>query len=285
MNCPHSSIIFDELHGEFVCVETGEVIEEKLFDQGPEWRAYSPEEFSERARVGSRLTNKVHDLGITTTIDTWSFEGRRLQSIHRKLRITNNKERKLAKALGLMNDVIGKLGLPNTVNEFSGSIIRKLSARGIIKDRNVNSFIAASIILSCNYMKVPIDRDEVLRACEVTRHDLWKAMLKITRDSGEFITIKVPEPQIYLDKLRAELGLRAEVSALANRILSIARSSGLTSGKGPIGLAAAALYIASVLLDDKKTQKEIAEKCDITEVTVRNRYRDLVDNITIVIEV
>ncbi|MEM2158357.1 MAG: TFIIB-type zinc ribbon-containing protein [Sulfolobales archaeon] len=285
MNCPDSSIIFDELHGEFVCVETGEVIEERLIDQGPEWRAYTHEEFLDRARAGSRLTNKVHDLGISTAIDTWSPEGRRLQSIHRKLRISNNKQRKLVKALSLMNDVIGRLGLPNNVNEFSGSIIRKLSNKGLIKDRNVNAFIAASIILSCNYLKTPINRDEVLKICEVTRHDLWKAMLKITRDSGEYITVKVPEPQIYLDKLRSELGLRAEVSALANRILSVARNSGLTSGKGPIGLAAAALYIASVLLDDKRTQKEIAEKCNITEVTVRNRYRDLVDNITIVIEV
>ncbi|MEM2757450.1 MAG: TFIIB-type zinc ribbon-containing protein, partial [Sulfolobales archaeon] len=59
MNCPDSSIIFDELHGEFICVETGEVIEERLIDQGPEWRAYTHEEFLDRARAGSRLTNKV----------------------------------------------------------------------------------------------------------------------------------------------------------------------------------------------------------------------------------
>lgn len=285
MNCPHSSIVFDELHGEYVCVETGEVIEERIIDQGPEWRAYTPEEFVDRARAGSRLTNKVHDLGISTTIDTWSYKGRKLQSLHRKLRVSNNKQRKLVKALSFMNDVIGRLGLPNTVNEFSGSIIRRLNAKGIIKDRNADAFIAAAIILSCNYLKAPVDRDEVLRICEITRHDLWKAMLKITRDSGEYITVKVPDPQIYLDKLRVELGLRAEVSALASRILNIAKGKGLTSGKGPVGLAAAALYIASVLLDDKRTQKEIAERCNITEVTVRNRYRDLVDGITIVIEV
>ncbi len=285
MNCPHSSIIFDELHGEYVCLETGEVIEERVVDLGPEWRAYTPEEFAGRARTGSQLTNKVHDLGIATTIDTWSYEGRRLQSINRKLRIGNNKQRKLVKALSLMNDVIGRLGLPEAVNESSGSIIRRLSAKGIIKDRNARAFVAASIILSCNYLKTPINRDEVLRICEVTRHDLWKAMLKITRDSGEYITVKVPDPQIYLDRLRSELGLRAEVSALASRILSIAKSRGVTSGKGPVGLAAAALYIASVLLDDKRTQREIADKCNITEVTVRNRYRDLVDNITIVVEI
>ncbi len=285
MNCPSSSIIFDEFHGEYVCIESGEVIEERVIDQGPEWRAYTPEEFVDRARTGSRLTNKVHDLGISTNIDTWSYEGRRLQSLHRKLRISNSRQRKLVKVLSAMNDAISRLGLPNTVNEFSGSIVRRLSAKGIIKEKNANAFIAASIIISCNYLKTPIDRDKVLRICEVTRHDLWRAMLKITRDSGEYITVRVPDPHIYLDKLRAELGLRAEVSALASRILNMAKSKGLTSGKGPIGLAAAALYIASVLLDDKRTQREIAEKCNITEVTIRNRYRDLVDNITIVIEI
>ncbi len=284
MSCSEASIVYDELFGEYVCIDTGEVIEERVVDQGPEWRAYNHDEYVDRARVGSRLTNKVHDRGINTIIDTSSYEGRRLQAIHRRLRVGNSKQRKLVRALSLMNDVIGKLGLPSTVNEFSGSVIRKLISKGVIKDRNVNAFIAATIVIACNYLKTPVNRDEVLRICEITRQELWKAMLKITRDSGEYITIKTPDPQIYIEKLRSELRLSPETSALASKILGIAKTRGLTSGKGPTGLATAALYIASILLDDKRTQKEIAEKSGITEVTVRNRYRDIIDNITIVVE-
>lgn len=283
MVCSPSSIVYDELRGELVCVETGEVLEERIVDLGPEWRAYNHEEFIERARAGSQLTNKVHDLGLTTVIDTRSYEGKILNSIQSKVRISNG-QRRLVKALSLMNNVIGILGLPKAVNEFSGSLIRKLSSRGVIKDRNLNSFVAASIIIACNYHKIPLDREQLLRLCEVTRHELWRAMLKITRDSGEYIANRVPEPHIYVENLRIRLGLHAESSALASRILSVAKNNGVTSGKGPLGLAAAALYIASVLLDDKRTQREIAEKCNITEVTVRNRYRDIIDNINIIVD-
>jgi len=41
------------------------------------------------------------------------------------------------------------------------------------------------------------------------------------------------------------------------------------------GLAAAALYIACLQSDEKKTQKDIAEAAGVTEVTVRNRYKTL----------
>ncbi len=284
MQCQESSIVYDELRGELICTDTGEILEERMIDLRPEWRAYTHEEFAERARVGSQLTNKVHDLGLSTVIDAGSHDGRVLNSLQSKLRISNNKQRRLVKALSLMNNVIGLLGLPKSINETSGLIIRKLSSKGIIKDKNLNAFVAASIIIACNYQRIPIDKDQVLKLCEVTRHDLWKAMLKMTRDSGEYIAIKVPEPNIYIENLRTKLSLPPEVSTLASKIIGMAKANGVTSGKGPLGLAAAALYIASVVLDHKRTQKEIAEGSNITEVTVRNRYRDIVDNIYIVID-
>jgi len=284
MSCSPESVIYDEIRGELICVETGEVLQDRLIDRGPEWRAYTPEEYVERARVGSQLTNKVHDLGITTLIDTRSREGKALSTLHRKLRIANNRQRKLAITLGFMNEVIGRLGLPDSVNEVSGTILRRLASKGVVKERNMNAYVAAAVILACNYLKIPVDRDDVLKLCEVTRHALWKAMLKMTRDSGEYIAVKAPEPQIYLERLCNDLKLHAEVLALASKILAVAKKKGLTSGKGPLGLAAAAMYIASVLMDEKRTQREVAEISKVTEVTVRNRYRDIVDNITIVIE-
>ena len=51
---------------------------------------------------------------------------------------------------------------------------------------------------------------------------------------------------------------------------------GLTIGRDPLGLAAAAIYVASIMLDDRRTQREIAEVAHVTEVTVRNRYKEIV---------
>ena len=55
----------------------------------------------------------------------------------------------------------------------------------------------------------------------------------------------------------------------------------LTSGRGPTGVAAAAIYVASVLCNERKTQKEIAEVVGVTEVTIRNRYKELTEHLDI----
>jgi transcription initiation factor TFIIB len=55
----------------------------------------------------------------------------------------------------------------------------------------------------------------------------------------------------------------------------------LTSGRGPAGIAAAATYIASLLTDERRTQGEIAKGAHVTEVTIRNRYKELTQRLNI----
>jgi transcription initiation factor TFIIB len=49
----------------------------------------------------------------------------------------------------------------------------------------------------------------------------------------------------------------------------------LTSGRGPSGIAAACIYISSQITDERRTQGEIAKEAQVTEVTIRNRYKEL----------
>ncbi len=67
--CPQDKIVFDAERGEYICTETGEVIEERAIDQGPEWRAFTPEEKEKRSRVGGPLNQTIHDRGLSTLID------------------------------------------------------------------------------------------------------------------------------------------------------------------------------------------------------------------------
>ncbi|MBN2367434.1 transcription initiation factor IIB family protein, partial [Candidatus Woesearchaeota archaeon] len=53
----------------------------------------------------------------------------------------------------------------------------------------------------------------------------------------------------------------------------------LLSGRSPKGIAAGALYVASRIMNGKKTQAEIAKVTDVTEVTVRNTYKQFIDNL------
>jgi transcription initiation factor TFIIB len=82
-------------------------------------------------------------------------------------------------------------------------------------------------------------------------------------------------PQDYISRFCSELKLSNDVQTKTIEILKLAAREELTSGRGPTGLAAAALYIASVLCGERKTQREVAEVAGVTEVTIRNRYKEL----------
>ena len=285
--CPPKSVIYDEVRGEFICTKTGEVLKDRVLSYGPEWRMQDLGSIDVRVRAGTPYTNKVHDHGFHTEIDSKTFLGRKLSRINKGVRAVNNRERKLVRALRLMNDVIGHLDLPNSnlLKNEAGSILQNLSKKSFLKKKNYKKLVAASILIASETTGTPVDKKLVMSVCEVTSTELWKAMIKIKRDSGIPIRAKPLDPLKFIDKMANELDVAPATKALAIKIISIAKKEGLTSGKGPRGIAAAALYIASVLLDERKTQKEVSESVNVSEVTIRNRYRDLIDNLIIEVEV
>jgi transcription initiation factor TFIIB len=85
----------------------------------------------------------------------------------------------------------------------------------------------------------------------------------------------ISDPLTYLSKIAERTGISGKIQGTAIRILGEARKRQAAAGKVPMGLAAAALYIACLQNNEKKTQKDIAEAAGVTEVTVRNRYKIL----------
>jgi len=94
---------------------------------------------------------------------------------------------------------------------------------------------------------------------------------------------KVPlvDPKNYVSKFVNHLALSGDTENIALKILDQAIELRLTSGRGPGGMAAAATYIASLLTDERRTQGEIARAAHVTEVTIRNRYKELAQRLDI----
>ena len=82
-------------------------------------------------------------------------------------------------------------------------------------------------------------------------------------------------------KIAHDLGLSVEAQFKAVKIIEEASNNGLTSGRNPAGVAAAAVYIASVLLGERKTQRDVADVAGVTEITIKNRYKELIEEIDI----
>ncbi|MHC1579534.1 MAG: hypothetical protein ACXQTZ_02615, partial [Candidatus Alkanophagales archaeon] len=95
------------------------------------------------------------------------------------------------------------------------------------------------------------------------------------------IRLPVASPAEYINRFCKRLKLKDETREKAMEIVREAVKREIISGKGPIGVAAAAIYIASILCNDKRTQKDVASATGVTEVTIRNRYKELVNELRI----
>ena len=88
-------------------------------------------------------------------------------------------------------------------------------------------------------------------------------------------------PIDYVPRFCSGLTLKGEVQSRAVEILRQAGERELTSGRGPTGVAAAAIYISSILGGERRTQREVAEVAGVTEVTISNRYKELAEKLDI----
>ncbi len=277
-----------------MCKFCGTVIQERTVDYGPEWRAFTPEQRERKSRVGAPPTPTIHDLGLTTTID-WknrdysgkslsgmsAIRAKKLRILQRKFRIRSASEKRMVQILSKVNRVINKMRLPQKVQEEACIILRKLMETKLLRGKVIDNYIAAAIYLACRFQKVPRTLDETAKYVGVPRKDVALSYRKLLQLLGK--SPPPAKPVDYVPRLVSKLKLPPHIQTKAAEILNYMVKNGLSSGKGPLGIAAASVYLASVFLDEKRTQKEVADAANVTEVTVRNRYKEFVDNFCIVV--
>lgn len=278
MSC--REVIFDEFRGEFICAETGEVLEERLVDTGKEWRSFSTASNRERAETPSTL--KVHDMGLHTEIDGTSWIGRKLSELNSKSRVLSSDEKRLSRALKMSNEVINRLPTPSAarLKEEVGLILRKLVKSGIMGRRKIGAYVAAAIICAAENLNIPISARDVVDGCGTTFRDVWDALMKIRRDLG-IAKSRSYDPRTLIVSYAHKAGLPSHVATLAMKIVEAGKASGTLLNKGPQGVAVASLYVASILSNIRKTQTTISKETEVSEVTVRNRYKDIIDGVLI----
>lgn len=294
VRCPPDKIIYDEERGEYVCIETGEVLEEKVVDRGPEWRAFTPEEKERRSRVGGPLTPTVHDKGLSTVID-WRDKdatGKKLEPRKRleilrwrkwqiRARIQSSIDRNLAQAMNELERLSNLLSLPRAVKEEAAVIYRRAVERGLVRGRSIESVVAAAIYAACRRLRAPRTLDEIAEFTKGSRKEIARCYRLLLKE----LQVRVPlaDPIDYVPRIGSLLGLSGRVMKRAAEIIQRSKERGITAGKDPAGLAAAAIYIAALLEDERRTQKEIAQVAGVTEVTVRNRYKELARELGIIL--
>jgi transcription initiation factor TFIIB len=255
-----------------------------MLDKGPEWRAFTQEEKTSRSRVGMPTSYSVHDKGLSTAIsqvDRDAF-GRKLPLSTRlqmwrlrkwqiRSRVHSSIDRNLAQAMSELERLSSKVSIPRSTKEKSAIIYRKALDKGLVRGRSINSVMAASIYVACRKSGASRSLHEIAEASLVDEKDVARCYRLLLQELD--FHMPIADPLTYVSKIAEKNGISGKTQGAAVTILAEAKRKRFSAGKDPMGMAAAALYIACLQNNEKITQKEVAEAAGVTEVTVRNRYK------------
>ena len=230
----------------------------------------------------------MHDTGLTTTID-WkdkdaygrSISSKKRSQMHRlrkwqeRIRTKDAGERNLQFALSEIDRMASALGVPRSVREVASVIYRRALDEDLIRGRSIEGVATAALYAACRKEGIPRSLEEISEVSRVERKEIGRTYRYISQELG--LEMKPVDPKKYVPRFCSELELSEEVQGKANEIIETTAEKGLLSGKSPTGYAAAAIYAASLLCNEKKTQREVADVAQVTEVTIRNRYQEQIE--------
>ncbi len=284
--CEEGELIRDYQHNTLICDNCGRIIKEKIKDRGPEWRAYDQKERQERTRGGPPSTETIHDKGLSTQIDWKDKDSKgksidpdkraqiyRLRKWQKSTRMNDQKDRNLSTAFSEIKRMSSQLGIPKNVQEIASKLYRKAVDEDLIRGHSIEGMATAALYIACRKTKMPRTLEEIAEVSYMSKKDLAKNYRYISRK----LDLQMPpaDPVKYVARFGSDLNLSGEARTKAINFIEEAQERKLTTGKGPAGIAAGAIYAASKISGEGKTQEEVAESAGVTEVTLRNRYKEI----------
>jgi transcription initiation factor TFIIB len=284
--CGGTVFVTDKAAGEVTCRACGLVLIDDLLDRTPEWRAFTSEEWRRRMRTGAPASLRWFDKGLSTTFlpnndssgkqlpPSVRYKMQRLQRWQHRARTQASRDRNLAQAMTELTRLADTLNIPPDVTENAARIYRKALQNDLVRGRSIHGITAASLYLACRQMRLPRKLNLFAEASSRTPKEVSRSVRVVLNALG--LTLPIDTPEKYLSKIVSTLGLPQCVQNTALTIIQTAHQHHAIVGKSPVGIAAATIYLAARVEDIPVTQQKIAAVAGVTEVTVRNRYHDIV---------
>lgn len=279
--------ITDPNSGEIICSNCGVVISDKIEDTiHPERRMFTFEGANRNARTGAPSSLARHDMGLSTVIGRENKDAsgqkidtamhsqiERLRTWDLRTRMHTSGDRNFMKAFGQLNRLKEKLGLSDTIVEKAAYTYRKVQERGLIRGRTIDSMLAASVYSACREMETPRTIKDIAAKSNVKRKDVARSYRLLVLELG--VRIPVVNPMKCVARVANKLSISEKTKHQAFNIMDEVINKKINAGKEPMGLAATVLYVSSIKTDEKIPQKDIAAASGVTEVTIRNRFKEL----------
>jgi transcription initiation factor TFIIB len=280
------NLITDPETGELISLETGQVVSESALSLEPEWRSFDAGEGIDRSRAGVPTSLARHDMGLSTVIgrtdrdaggraidSSMRFRMERLKKWDSRSQRHSPSERNLQQAFSMLAKIKERMGLPDSVVEKAAYIYRKAQERKLIRGRTIGSVLAASIYVASRQMGVLRTLDDVASSSNVKPKDVGRSYRIIV--SNMELQVPMLDPAKYVVKVANNTNISERTKRKAVALIIEAQRKGISVGKDPMGIAASVLYLAGQVNGEPKTQSDIAKASGVTEITVRNRSKEL----------
>jgi transcription initiation factor TFIIB len=293
-------IIYDYVRGTVICADNGEVLEDRLVDTNHWERTYSPEEVIERIHhgaaeyimtdnvIGSRIV--VRGAGDITRSDTTSIAKitasqiqmyRSLQRRHSMISITSD-IRNLRKLLGEVRNIVTRLGFPTRYVDEARKLYLDLKKADVLPNTSIKTIAAGMIAYMAKRDGIADLKDiaNTLRD-EKTRFPA-KEIYGVYKRIAAFLGVpKGVNAEKMISLISSRLSLPLHVENKAKEIYRIASEIGITSGKSPRVVAAACIYIASMISGYNVMLADLSKASKATDNGIKTRARDIMKKLGI----
>lgn len=272
---------------EAVCDDCGLVVPGATLDTDA--TQYVPNSTDDReSRVGPPSTNLLHDKGLSTVIG-WrdadangnALSGERRRQLRRlrrwdeRFRRRSSSDANLMYALGEVDRMASALGVPDSTRETAGVIYRRALDDGLLPGRAIESVAAAALYAASRMDGAPRSVDEVSTVSRVEQLRVERAYRHVSRELG--LEIPPTDPRAFIGRIASNVACSKATERGARRLVEMAIEDDVHSGKHPVSIAAGALYAAAKLSDESLRQADIARAANVSEMTIRNRYPEVLD--------
>jgi transcription initiation factor TFIIB len=285
--CKSNQTITDTESGEIICSKCGQVISDKIQEIHPEWRNFALSEGSnDKSRIGMSTSLARHDMGLSTIIGRTDRDasGQKIDAVMRstmeRLRTWDTRtqthtpaDRSLKQAFFQLDILKDKLGLSDTVVEKTAYIYRKTQERQLVRGRTISGILAAAVYIACRELGTPRTLKDIAAYSNVKLKEVARSYRLLYFE----LNLKIPivNPMKCIARVANKANLSEKTKRQAAEIMNNITKRELSAGKDPMGLAASVLYLASLNTGENVTQTDIADAARVTEVTIRNRVKEL----------
>jgi transcription initiation factor TFIIB len=287
--CSRGPLVTDNDTGEILCASCGLVLIDKIDNMGPESRSFDLEQFTDKIRTGNKSSLAIFDMGLATSIGSQDKDASGnalsgyMKNTFTRLRQWDSRSKSkgtgsnLRHAFMLLDIAKSKLSLPQNVVEETAYIYRKAFALKLTRGRGVSSILYASLYAACRKTNTPRTLRDIAMAGNLSRGDLATAYRIMAKSMD--LQLDPYDPVEFVTRICSMLRISENARRGALEILSKAKDAGFSTGKNPMSLVGAAVYLATLVNNEKKAQNAIAKSCGVSNVSVRNIAKQFIEKL------